>query len=55
MIGGYAKFGYLEVVRRPFDEMPEKAVVPWNAMIGGWLYSSQALQGGFSFVSRNAS
>ncbi|KAK1278731.1 Pentatricopeptide repeat-containing protein [Acorus gramineus] len=36
LLNMYAKFGEVEEARRIFDGIPEKDVVAWNAMIGGY-------------------
>jgi pentatricopeptide repeat protein len=33
MVNGYAKSGELELARMSFNEMPERNVVSWSAMI----------------------
>jgi pentatricopeptide repeat protein len=35
MVNGYAKSGELELARMSFNEMPERNVVSWSAMIAG--------------------
>lgn len=42
MISGYARSGLLDVARELFDEMEEKDVVLWNAMIGGSVHAKRA-------------
>ncbi|CAA0815281.1 Pentatricopeptide repeat-containing protein -mitochondrial [Striga hermonthica] len=42
MVTGYAKSGHLDIARRFFDKMPEKDVVPWNAMIGAYARAHRA-------------
>ncbi|XP_058089949.1 pentatricopeptide repeat-containing protein At1g14470 [Magnolia sinica] len=32
----YAKHGPIEVARKVFDEMPEKAIADWNSMVSGY-------------------
>ncbi|KAL2929486.1 hypothetical protein RDABS01_034897 [Bienertia sinuspersici] len=41
LINMYASRGYLEDARKLFDEIPVKDVVSWNAMISGYVQSSQ--------------
>ncbi|KAG9148462.1 hypothetical protein Leryth_023231 [Lithospermum erythrorhizon] len=36
LVNMYAKFGDMEKARSVFDEMPEKDIVPWSAMIQGY-------------------
>lgn len=33
----YAKCGSLEDARKVFDEMPERNLITWSAMIGGYV------------------
>ncbi|TKY63706.1 Pentatricopeptide repeat-containing protein mitochondrial [Spatholobus suberectus] len=35
MVLGYARFGFLDVARELLYKIPEKSVVPWNAIISG--------------------
>ncbi|KAD3068960.1 hypothetical protein R6Q59_017047 [Mikania micrantha] len=41
LINFYAKFGHTDVARKVFDEMPEKNVVPWTAIIGCYTRSEE--------------
>ncbi|KAF5176673.1 Pentatricopeptide repeat-containing protein [Thalictrum thalictroides] len=41
----YAKHGPIELARKLFDEMPERAIADWNSMVSGywkWGYSDEA-------------
>jgi pentatricopeptide repeat protein len=37
LIDMYAKCGFLEEAREAFDELPSRDVVPWNALISGYV------------------
>ncbi|KAL4588399.1 hypothetical protein LXL04_001284 [Taraxacum kok-saghyz] len=39
LINLYAKFGYTDVASKVFDNMPERNVVPWTAIIGCYIQS----------------
>lgn len=46
MVLGYARFGFLDVAREYLYKIPEKSVVPWNAIISGCVqakHSKEAL------------
>ncbi|XXG79316.1 hypothetical protein AAC387_Pa09g0416 [Persea americana] len=40
----YAKFGRVDDARKIFDEIPEKDVVTWNAMIGGYSQNQRPIE-----------
>nr|XP_016493622.1 PREDICTED: pentatricopeptide repeat-containing protein At2g22410, mitochondrial-like [Nicotiana tabacum] len=41
MISGFAKFGLLYEARRLFNKMPEKGIIQWNALIGGFVQAKR--------------
>nr|CAD1834238.1 unnamed protein product [Ananas comosus var. bracteatus] len=41
MLSGYAKSGELGVARELFDEMPERNLVSWSALIAGYVQSGR--------------
>ncbi|KAI3741485.1 hypothetical protein L1987_59159 [Smallanthus sonchifolius] len=41
LINLYAKFGHTDVASKVFDEMPERNVVPWTAIIGCYTRSGE--------------
>ncbi|XP_058077088.1 pentatricopeptide repeat-containing protein At1g08070, chloroplastic-like [Magnolia sinica] len=40
----YAKFGKIDDARKIFDEIPEKDLVTWNAMIGGYSQNQRPVE-----------
>ncbi|CBI26264.3 unnamed protein product, partial [Vitis vinifera] len=42
LVDMYGKCGSIEDAERAFDEMPERNLVTWNAMIGGYAHQGQA-------------
>ncbi|KAK9282100.1 hypothetical protein L1049_005012 [Liquidambar formosana] len=41
----YAKCGLIDCARRVFDEMPERNLVSWNAMIAGYVHNGMEFHG----------
>ncbi|XLT25265.1 hypothetical protein HN873_056557 [Arachis hypogaea] len=54
MVLGYARFGYLNIARKILYKVPEKSVVPWNAIISGCVQTKHNVTLGTALVDMYA-